>query len=360
MKIAVQRLLGTHPHARANVFVYPLIYALTYTLKALWLTALLLLSSATAFSESLLDAPFAISNRNPFVDVFGLPVAQTARLSDIGQLHSALQVDVANSFSRNQNSGEAIVIDGETLRSNLQLRYGLSERFELGLDLLYISHDGGSLDGFIDSWHNFWGLPDGDRPDFAKDQLQFAYQRQGNNLLSLTSREQGIGDASLSLAYQLSDGTQRQWAIRGGLKLPTGEVNGLLGSDTTDLSLGLYVSDQGLSDRYQLSWHASAGMLWMEDGGLLAELRKDQVAFGSATLSWQYSRALNMKLQLDAHSAFYHSGLTELGSDAVQLTIGGTLRLSEHWSLDAALVEDIAVDTSPDVVFHVAIKAAQW
>jgi hypothetical protein len=329
-------------------------------LLPLGLVALSLLNGASAYSESLLDAPFAISNRNPFVDVYGLPVAQAARLSDSGQLRSALQLDVANSFSRNQNSAESIVIDGETLRSNLQLRYGLSDHFELGLDVPYISHDGGSLDGFIDSWHNFWGLPDGDRPSTAKDQLQYAYQRQGDTLINLGRAEQGIGDASLSLGYQLSDGPLRQWAIRSSLKLPTGEVDGLLGSDTTDLSLGLSVSDQSLSDHYQLSWHASAGVLWMEGGGLLDELRNDEVVFGSTTLSWQYSQSLTMKLQLDAHSAFYHSELTELGSDAVQLTVGGTLRLGENWSLDLALVEDIVVDTSPDIVFHVGIKAARW
>ena len=67
-----------------------------------------------------------------------------------------------------------------------------------------------------------------------------------------------------------------------------------------------------------------------------------------------------MKLQLDAHSAFYDSGLTELGSDAAQLIIGGALRLSDTWVLDLAVSEDIAVDTAPDVVFHIGIKALQW
>jgi hypothetical protein len=318
---------------------------------------LLQCGAVQASSQQDTDSPVAVSNRNPFVAVYGLPVAQSARLLGASQLNTALQVNVANSFSRDQSGNEAIFIDGETLHTNLQLRYGLSDRLELGLDLPYISHDGGSLDSFIDSWHEAWGLPDGDRPSYAEDQLTYDYQGQGNAVFSMSRAEQGVGDASLTLAYQLSNTPQRQWALRGALKLPTGDADVLLGSKSTDVSMSLHVSDQSFGDEYRIGLHASAGLLWMDEGEVLNQLREDWVAFGSATLSWQFTPAVNLKLQLDAHSAFYDSSLTELGRDAVQLTLGGTVNISNNWSIDLAVVEDIAVDTSPDVVFHIAVKA---
>lgn len=58
------------------------------------------------------------------------------------------------------------------------------------------------------------------------------------------------------------------------------------------------------------------------------------------------------KLQLDAHSALYHGALAELGNPALILTMGGTLGLGEATSLDIGVGEDLAVNASPDVSFH--------
>lgn len=315
---------------------------------------------ADSGQSAALHAPIATSNRNPFVQLYGLPAAQSAQLVGQGQRSAALQLDVANSFSQHSKGNEAIVIDGETLRANLQLRFGLAESLELGVDIPYLSHDGGSLDSFIDEWHSLWGLPDGDRPDYPRDQLQFAYQRQGSAPVALTRSEQGLGDVSISLAHQWRSEPTRQWALRTAIKLPTGDADAFLGSESTDISLGVHVSDQSLAERYGVRWHGSMGLLWLDEGELLTAQREDWVVYGSATLSWQWTKAVSLKVQLDGHSAFYDSALTELGSDAAQLSLGGTVRLNQRWLLDLAVVEDIAVDTSPDVVFHLAIKALQW
>ena len=306
------------------------------------------------------DDPFVTSNRNPFVQVYGLPAAQSAQLTASGQAAIGLQIDIANNFTDNDKGGESIFIDGETHRANIQFRYGLSDTIELGLDVPYLSHDSGGLDSVIEDWHDLWGLPDGDRPKFPRDQFQFSYQKNGETLSSVTQSNNGIGDVSLSMAYQLAASTTRQWALRGAIKLPTGDAEDLHGSESTDVSLGVNVSDQGLLGNYNISLHGSAGVLWMESGEVLDQLREDWVIYGSSTLSWQANDVVSLKLQLDAHSAFYDSALTELGEDSVQLIMGGGIRLSEKWLLDLAISEDIAVDTAPDVVFHIGIKAVEW
>ncbi len=312
-----------------------------------------------AQADSLND-PYVSVNRNPFVQVYGLPAAQSAQLTSDGQLKTGLQLEVSNNFTEHSNSTEAIFIDGETHRANVQFRYGFADGIEFGVDIPYLSHDSGRLDGFIEDWHDFWNFPTGDRPKFPRDQLQLTYQNNGQTISSLSRSDDGIGDISFSVGYQLSKSTSRQWALRSAIKLPTGDAGSLLGSESTDISLGVNVSDQGLLRDDNISLHGSVGLLWMESGEVLDDFREDWVVYGSSTVSWLATDTVSLKLQLDVHSAFYDSALTELGSDSAQLIVGGAIRLNQKWVLDLAVSEDIAVDTAPDVVFHIGIKTGEW
>ena len=323
------------------------------------LLGLVLGVSPSLFAQDLAD-PYASSNRNPFVQVYGLPAAQSARLTPEDQFSTGLQLDISNNFTLDSQGAESIVIDGETHRANVQFRYGVASGLELGLDIPYLSHDSGGLDSFIEGWHDFTGLPGGEREQYPRNQLQFSYQKNGQILSEVSRSQSGVGDVSLSLGYSLASSPDRQWALRAAMKLPTGDAQTLLGSESTDISLGLNVSDQGLLQNYHITLHGSAGVLWMDDGKVLNEQRQDWVVYGSSTLSWLATESLSLKIQLDAHSAFYDSVLTELGSNSAQLILGGAIRLSEKWVLDLAVSEDIAVNTAPDVVFHIGIKAGAF
>jgi len=307
-----------------------------------------------------LNAPFATANQSPFVQVYGLPVAQSAELTTIGKFNAGLQFDVSNNFAIDNKGYEAISIDGETYRANLRMRYGLTNDIEMGIDIPYISHRSGSLDSLIENWHDFWGLPDGGRPNSPNDQLDYSYRKNDQLLAVVTEPQSGIGDVSLSLGYQLSATERRQWALRTSLKLPTGDAEQLLGSESTNVAAGIYLTDQSLMQDYNLTWHASGGLLWMGGGQVLDDLRKDWVAYGSLNLSWLATRNVCLKIQLDAHTAFYDSALTELGKGSVQLVLGGAVRLGKNWMLDLAVSEDVVVDTASDVVFHVGIKGGEW
>ena len=307
-----------------------------------------------------LNAPFATANQNPFVRVYGLPLAQSAELTTNGKFNAGLVFDVSNNFAKDNKGDEVISIDGETYVTNLSMRYGLTDEFEMGIDIPYLSHKRGSLDSFIENWHDFWGLPDGGRPDHPRDQLDYSYRKNGQALASVTESQSGFGDVSLSLGYQLSANEKRQWALRTSIKLPTGDAEQLLGSDSTDIAAGIYLTDRSLVQNYNVTWHASGGLLWMGSGQVLDDQREDWVAFGSTTLGWLATKNVSLKLQLDIHTAFYDSGLVELGKNSAQLVFSGAVRLGKKWMLDLALSEDIAVGTASDVVFHVGLKGGEW
>jgi len=307
-----------------------------------------------------LVAPFVTANQNPFVQVYGLPTAQSAELTSIGKFNAGLQLDVSNNFVVGNKGDEAISIDGETHRANLQMRYGLTEDVELGIDVPYLNHKGGSLDGFIERWHDFWGLPTGNRPDYPRDQLDYSYRNNDQLLAAVTESQSGIGDVGVSLGYQLAANDRRQWALRTSVKLPTGDAEQLLGSGSTDIAASINLTDQSLMQKYNLTWHGSGGLLWMGNGEVLDDQREDWVAYGSLTLGWLATQNVSLKLQLDVHTAFYNSTSTELGEGSAQLVLGGTVRLGNHWMMDLAVSEDIVVGTASDVVFHIGIKGGEW
>ena len=121
-------------------------------------------------------------------------------------------------------------------------RLGIGNRLELGFEIPYIFQNGGFLDGFIEDYHNTFGLPQGGRDQAPKGRLLFNYQRNGANLFQIDKSNSGIGDVRLTAGFQLyreeGEGSHAL-ALRASFKVPTGDSNELHGSRSTDLALWL-------------------------------------------------------------------------------------------------------------------------
>ena len=124
----------------------------------------------------------------------------------------------------------------------------------------------------------------------------------------------------------------------------------LLGSGSTDVFAGMHVTMREIFGQTNLSFHGSVSAISLGNSDLVNV--SDWLGYGSASLIWHPWERAALKTQVDMHSAVYDSGLKELGDFSAQLSLGGTVALSDRTSLDIAIIEDIATDTSPDVVFH--------
>jgi hypothetical protein len=301
--------------------------------------------------------PFSTTNQNPLIAIFGLPAAAPAMVLAPGKTSAELRADLASSFTRNNRGGEDILLDGETYRFALALRRGIGERLEVGLEIPFVMHREGFLDSFIIDWHDFFHLPQGGRDEAPRNRLAYTYERDGRTLIDLSDGSEGFGDLRLTGAWQLlrRQGEEPQaLALRASLKLPTGDEDRLLGSGSTDLALWLSGSEAFRGG--SLALFGGAGALLMSDGDVLAKLQRHAAAFGTLGGGWRPLPRLVLKIQVDGHTPlFRNSDLQELSGSA-QLAIGGTLGLTETLALDLAVVEDIVVDTAPDVVFHLALR----
>ena len=60
--------------------------------------------------------------------------------------------------------------------------------------------------------------------------------------------------------------------------------------------------------------------------------------------------------QLDAHSAVFDEAELDFLGDALVLTFGGDYSFESGWRLDVAVSEDIAVESTSDVVFLFGLR----
>lgn len=324
------------------------------------LATALLVCGLPAAASALEIIPFQSSNQSPLIRVYGLPAIESATVVPTGRFQGTLTADITNNFAPGLSSTDSVMLDGETYRFNLAARYGIAPGFQVGIDIPYLANGGGFLDGFIEGFHDTFGLSQGMRKSYPRNRLLYQYTRNGVTKVLVNDSSSGIGDIRLSGAWQLyHDGSAapRAVALHASIKLPTGNSNRLFGSGSSDFALWLTASDDYRLPLGHLTLYGAAGGMAMTDGDVLGDQQRNFAAFGSLGIGWSPLRWLALKVQANAHTSFYTgSSLDQVNSGSVQLVSGGTIGFTEDTFLDLAVVEDVTVDTAPDVVFHFALR----
>ena len=316
--------------------------------QSLLLIVCCLLSAASLAQER---SPLQVTNQHPLMTVFGLPPAESARILQPGQETSHISLDWASNYTTERNANEQVALDGESAQVNIRWRTGL-DLWEFGVDVSFTRYAGGSLDSLIENWHDWFNLPNGGRQFAPRDQLRYEYVRDGLTALSVRDKHSGFGDTRLTGAWQVPLDSRFDMAIRGALKVPTGDSDKLLGSGSTDFNIGVVMSDDTSLQKYRASYYLGSGVLWTGDGDILPAYRENTVFYSQLGFMKDLNERWQLKAQIDTHSALYDSDLDPLGA-ALQFSFGVTLRVSNDLKLDLAIVEDAITDSSSDVSFHI-------
>ncbi len=331
------------------------------TMRPSILLLLLLPALATPAWAAPLDiVPFQIANRSPVTQLFGLPGPGSALLLPPDANAIEFAEDTVQNFAHDSSGDEAVLFDGESYRFNLNLRRGLTPRVEIGIDLPYLAHRGGSLDGFIEDWHDAFNLPQNKRDKAPHDRLLYSYVRDGKQEILVDDDSQGIGDIRLNGAWQIKGadaGNPWATALHASLKLPTGDSDDLLGNGSTDLALWFSATRSWQLEGSALALFGSLGAMGLTDGDVVEDQQNNLVGFGTLGAGWRPLDWLVLKLQVDSHTPFFDSDLKELGDPAAMLTFGGDVALGASSALEIGISEDIATETAPDVVFRLALRS---
>lgn len=311
------------------------------------LAALTTLVASTACAD-----PLPTHDQNPLLGGFGLPGALAAR---------APQETWSWSTSLNWGSTalvqiegtEQLVVDAETRELEMALERRLGEKWSLEVRVPYRYTGGGNLDNFIDGWHDVFGLPEGARPQQPQDRIRLFYTRANQALIDVDDSVTGFADLTLTLSHASFDSPTSAVRTALSVKLPTGKDHWLNSSGAVDAS-AIIAAQHAFDARWSL--HGQAAVTWLGEGDLLPELQRGLLWSARLGTTWHATRSVDLTVELDAHTSAFKDSTLDFFSDALIATVGGVYRFSSGWTLSLGVSEDIAVETSPDVVFIFGLR----
>ncbi len=303
--------------------------------------ALLVLAPAAALADGGL---LSVADQNPLIRGAYLPLPPMAGAPAAGWgLAAGLQW--SNPVNLEQSATEQLAVDEETAELDLELaRAAGAWRVRATLPVLY--RGGGVLDAPINDWHALLGLPRGDRPSVADNAYRIAYANAAGVRLD-AEHGTALGDLALEAGRALIDSPGARLALFAGVELPTGERARLSGDAAVDAALWLEGGAE-LGARFALDGRAGL----TRTGGSLPLPAERHVAFGTLALAWHAGARTDLLAQLDGHTRVVAGSDLKFLSHAVILTVGERYRLASGSLLELGLSEDVEVDHSPDVSFH--------
>lgn len=314
-----------------------------------WPTSGTLAQSGTDYA--LPNGPLAVRNLSPVVQLYGMPRMSGSRVLN-DQTQFSINIEAANNFQSENRLGTFVFFDGETLVTSARVRSSLGRGFEWGFEIPYVAHTGGALDGVVDEFHEVFGLPDGERSLAPRGRLDYLIRSNGVVYADFNDSVKSLGDVRGFLGYQVFDTPNHALAVRTQIKLPTGRVDDLSGSEGTDVSLwGEYEYDV-YSKILDFKLTLSGGVSYLGEGKLIPEDQVSWLGFGHVGLQIPIHPRVALIAQVDAHTDVLDTGNPLIADGGLLGTIGGRVGLGELWWLDLAIIEDLENESASDVVFQ--------
>ncbi len=246
-------------------------------------------------------------------------------------------------------------IDAESLRFSLHAAYGFAPRFDVKVALPVAYRGGGILDRFITDFEGLLKVPNEARKQAPRNRYLILIRGQNGQTYERSGGDAGWGieDATVSVRYQLAEGTATKPAITlsGGVKVPTGRQASLYSSGGYDLAAGVSLGQR--LGRFNL--YASAFAMHYATTELV----------GVRLTSTQNSLFAGLEFRKSARTSWVLQGLRTspgaehfggLSRNSYELTLGFKHVLGPHLLLEASLLENLIIfDNSPDVGFHVGL-----
>ena len=303
-------------------------------------------------SENEFEQPLRVANVLPIAQGLGLPQTLATDIVSAGEQRIDMIVGIqSNANDAGSDSGETLIIDSETQSIDIGFEYGLSPNWQIDAQVSLLRHHQGYFDSVIRNWHQLFGLSDGDRQLFDKEQINVYYANGENNDFSLSEPVSGISDLRLGLAYQLPNKLLGGSLIRLGSTLPTGNSSKLTGSDRIDFDLGVYQYLRGKNKMQDFALHLNLGYVFIGDEQQAGINTKGGAWFSSLGAYWIASSKFTVQAQIDSHAALFDSDISELNQEAHLLSVGLSYNTNQGNRAVISFSEDLSVNRAADFSF---------
>ena len=299
--------------------------------------------------------PLRVRNLSPVAQLYGIPRIVGAHTLK-GDLEASFNFEAANNFQSESKEGTFAFFDGESYVASWRIRDDFADNWEWGLEIPWVVHTPGSLDGLVDEFHELFGLPDGERSLAPRGRLDYFLSSQGEVFADFSDSRRELGDARAFLGRQMFADERGALALRGQVKFATGDVKDLSGSGGNDISVwGEYEYAWQIGDASALRLTLAGGISHLGEGDLLPDDQETWVHFGHLGVQVPLTKRIEFHAQLDAHSDLLSTGNPLVANGGVLGTLGGRIGVTERLWVDLAIIEDLNAESASDVVFQILL-----
>ncbi|MBA2485572.1 MAG: DUF3187 family protein [Nitrospira sp.] len=264
--------------------------------------------------------PFPVRNFQALDQlVLGMPGERAAVLHK-GDFDVRLEVANTATIARDSEEQAEVTMKFETVRAGLYLRYGLTDRLEIGAEIPALHRYGGFMEGAIIGVENATTGLSPPRKALRDTNYAFNVSNGGRTMFKGSEGATGLGDGSLFAKYQLLKETSAVPAIsiRGAVKAPTGDTGQVFGSGHPDFGIGV-----ALDKTIAAHWIVYANVNGVLPTGRIAGLDLQPVVSGLVALEYLWTENLSFTAQFDYYSPPFHgTGTRVLDKGVTESVIG--------------------------------------
>ena len=327
-------------------------------MRFIFVVVFLLLSVDSAFGKT---GPIPIRNQMPLYLFYLQMEPDKANVTEQDKLDINADYTVSNvtvSCFTPATSLYNINIDAEVSRMTLDLRYGLFEKLEAGLEVPYLSLSAGYFDGFVEEFEKTVGATT-PRSRTRQGSYNYNYSFIYNNqdLIAEKNSSEGLGDIVLKAKYQLMEEDEYSYmpniSFRSAVKFPTGRKKDLVGSGEFDYGFGV-IADKSFFERMRVYCGFNAVFIKKPSFFSVLDMKKE-IFSEMLGVEYFFTDRFSMAAQIMINSTPYPSSgtnaLDESGFD-VGLGLNYRFKEKENVSWRFAFAENMNSASSPDVSFN--------
>jgi len=283
--------------------------------------------------------PFPVRNFQAFQQmVLSLPGDRAAVVKP-GTLDMRLELAETASIYNDNSPPINVTVKFETLRSGLFLRYGATDKLELGLEVPVLYRYQGFMNGAITTTERATTGLNPARDAFQNTNFLFNVTQNGQTIMSGGPGALGLGDTILMSKYQflMEGAAMPAVSLRGAVKLPTGNQADFFGSGSPDFGLGL-----ALEKLVAGRWILYANMTGVVPTGTIAGLGLQPTFSVLAAIEYLWSENLSITTHFDYYSSPFHgTGANTFDQGVTESVLGFNYRVAPHFLWQVYAVENL-------------------
>lgn len=318
----------------------------------------LVLHAGDAFSQNSWEnwqarsGPISIVNQSPIQLLFLQATPDRASTLPVGHYSIRLNTTVTNTLLSQQSEQFDATIDMETIRTSLELNYGVTQRLELGISIPVADYYSGFMDKPILDVERTFGKARGLREQEEANQFIYSVKKNGQVFISSSDNSTGIGDLVLKAKGKIWEEGRILpiLSARVAVKLPTGNDDRAFGSGKIDWGAGLLLQ----KNINKMSIYLNADVSFPGDAYEDAIGSLEEFYTFMLGTEYRFTPHFSVLVQLNWISRpFERTGLSMLDRRIVDILIGISYHLKNGIFIQAGGVEDSfdSLDAAADFTF---------